>query len=94
MEALWCILLSSFCVDWLAKKDLLAGSQEPWGFFSGSANELHPLGGSPSFPSTVNRRLELSDRQTPFLHLRISSRTIHYDLGTTYSLLIIVHMVP
>lgn len=30
MEALWCSLPSSLCVEWLAKKDDSAGN--PWGF--------------------------------------------------------------
>lgn len=94
MEALQCALLSSVCVGGFAKTDLFGWESGAVGFCSSSANELCPAGRSPSFPSTVKRRLELNDRLAPFLHLRINSRATHYDLGKTYSLLIRVHMDP
>lgn len=62
MEALRCGLLSSLCVEWLGRKDRLAGSQKPRGFAPALLTSCTPWADLQLLPTTEKRRLELNDR--------------------------------
>lgn len=94
MEALRCRLLSSLCVEWLGRKDHLAGSQKSWGFAPALRTSCTPWAGLQLLPTPEKRRLELHDHGAPRLGLRNNSRAIRYELGKIHALCITAHNGP